>query len=134
MSDAPVSASHVVVNVAAVVAALLASAGGSPLAAVGDGVLARVAFVLLVGCCAWLVAIVLDSLPALNALRAGRRRPMTALVVIETVVLVLLTVVVIGLLRSHGEILRQLHTLGAGLDPDARESAGVAAAARRPAA
>jgi hypothetical protein len=47
---------------------------------------------------------------------------MTALVAIETVVLALLTLVVIGLLRSHGEILRQLHTLGAGLDPDAREA------------
>jgi hypothetical protein len=47
---------------------------------------------------------------------------MTALVAIETVVLALLTVVVIGLLRSHGEILRQLHALGAGLDPDAREA------------
>jgi hypothetical protein len=44
---------------------------------------------------------------------------MTAVVVIESVVLVLLTVVVVGLLRSHGEILRQLHVLGAGLDPDA---------------
>jgi hypothetical protein len=36
------------------------------------------------------------------------------------VVLALLTVVVIGLLRSHGEILRRLHALGAGLDPDAQ--------------
>jgi hypothetical protein len=44
---------------------------------------------------------------------------MTAVIVIESVVLVLLTVVVVGLLRSHGEILRQLHALGAGLDPDA---------------
>ena len=44
---------------------------------------------------------------------------MTAVVVVETVVLVLLVVVVTGLLRSHGEILRQLHALGAGLDPDA---------------
>ena len=59
---------------------------------------------------------------------------MTALVAIETVVLALLTVVVIGLLRSHGEILRQLHTLGAGLDPDATRGAGVAPTARRPAA
>ena len=39
--------------------------------------------------------------------------------VIESVVLVLLTVLVAGLLRSHGEILRRLHELGAGLDPDA---------------
>ena len=46
---------------------------------------------------------------------------MTALIAIETVVLVLLTVVVTGLLRSHGEILRRLHSLGAGLDPDAAE-------------
>jgi hypothetical protein len=47
---------------------------------------------------------------------------MTALVVVETVVLVLLVVIVTGLLRSHGEILRQLHALGAGLDPDAVDS------------
>jgi hypothetical protein len=48
---------------------------------------------------------------------------MTALIAIETVVIVLLTVVVTGLLRSHGEILRRLHALGAGLDPDAAERA-----------
>jgi hypothetical protein len=41
-----------------------------------------------------------------------------AILVIETVVLVLLTVLVAGLLRSHAEILRRLHALGAGLDPD----------------
>ena len=56
--------------------------------------------------------------PALNAAVREGGSAMTALVVIETVVLVLLTVVVIGLLRSHGEILQQLHALGAGLDPD----------------
>ena len=44
---------------------------------------------------------------------------MTALVAIETVVLVLLAIAVTGLLRSHGEILRRLHALGVGLDPDA---------------
>jgi hypothetical protein len=43
----------------------------------------------------------------------------TALVAVETVVLVLLVFVVTALLRSHGEILRRLHALGAGLDPDA---------------
>lgn len=42
----------------------------------------------------------------------------TAILVIESVVLVLLTVLVAGLLRSHAEILRRLHALGAGLDPD----------------
>ena len=50
---------------------------------------------------------------------------MTAVVVVETVVLVLLVVVVTGLLRSHGEILRQLHALGAGLDPDAVDAPAV---------
>jgi hypothetical protein len=39
---------------------------------------------------------------------------MTALVVIEGIVLILLSILVAGLLRSHAEILRQLHALGAG--------------------
>jgi len=43
---------------------------------------------------------------------------MTALVAVETVVLVLLAIAVTGLLRSHGEILRRLHALGVGLDLD----------------
>ena len=43
----------------------------------------------------------------------------TTILVVETVVLVLLTVLVAGLLRSHAEILRRLHALGAGLDADA---------------
>ncbi|HEV7527214.1 MAG TPA: hypothetical protein VGP92_19825 [Acidimicrobiia bacterium] len=43
----------------------------------------------------------------------------TAILVVESVVLVLLTLLVAGLLRSHAEILRRLHALGAGLDPDA---------------
>ena len=50
---------------------------------------------------------------------------MTALLVVETVVLVLLVVVVTGLLRSHGEILRRLHALGAGLDLDANDAPAV---------
>src|SRR4051794_16462619 len=50
--------------------------------------------------------------------RPRRSRPMTALVAIETVVVVLLVIAVTGLLRSHGEVLRQLHALGAGLDPN----------------
>ena len=40
------------------------------------------------------------------------------ILVIESVILVLLTVLVAGLLRSHAEILRRLHALGAGLDSD----------------
>ena len=39
---------------------------------------------------------------------------MTALIVIEGIVLVLLSILVVGLLRSHAEILRRLHQLGAG--------------------
>lgn len=41
---------------------------------------------------------------------------MVVLVVIEAVALALLAVLVAGLLRSHAEILRKLHDLGAGLD------------------
>jgi hypothetical protein len=42
---------------------------------------------------------------------------MTAVVIIEAVVIVLLVVLVAGLLRSHAEILRKLDRLGAGDDP-----------------
>ena len=42
---------------------------------------------------------------------------MTAVVVVEGVVIVLLAILVAGLLRSHAEILRQLDRLGAGDDP-----------------
>lgn len=41
---------------------------------------------------------------------------MTVLVVAEAVVIVLLAVLVVGMLRSHAEILRRLHELGAGDD------------------
>lgn len=41
---------------------------------------------------------------------------MEALVVIEGLVILLLAVLVAGLLRSHAEILRKLHALGAGED------------------
>lgn len=41
---------------------------------------------------------------------------MEALVVIEGIVILLLSVLVAGLLRSHAEILRKLHALGAGED------------------
>lgn len=41
---------------------------------------------------------------------------MTALIVVEAVAIVLLALLVVGLLRSHAEILRQLHELGAGRD------------------
>lgn len=61
---------------------------------------------------------------------------MTALVVVETFVLALLLLLVAGLLRSHAEILRRLHDLGAGLDDAAERSrpsgrASAAAARRR---
>lgn len=39
---------------------------------------------------------------------------MTAVVIIEGVVIALLVILVAGLLRSHAEILRQLDRLGAG--------------------
>jgi hypothetical protein len=45
-----------------------------------------------------------------------------AVVVVEAVAIVLLGVLVVGLLRSHAEILKALHELGAGLDPDADDA------------
>lgn len=44
---------------------------------------------------------------------------MSVLVIALTVVVVVLAVLVAGLLRSHATILRRLHELGAGVDPDA---------------
>jgi hypothetical protein len=73
-TDTPVTATHVVVNLAAAIAAILATGAGSPLAAVGSGSWSRVAFVLLVGCCAWLVASAFEALPALVAARGGNTR------------------------------------------------------------
>jgi hypothetical protein len=46
----------------------------------------------------------------------------TALVVVEACAIALLALLVAGLLRSHAEILRALHELGAGIDPDAENS------------
>ena len=44
---------------------------------------------------------------------------MTASWSVEGVVIAVLALLVVGLLRSHAEILKRLHELGAGLDPDA---------------
>lgn len=52
---------------------------------------------------------------------------MLAAVIAEGVALFLLALLVAGLLRSHAEILRALHDLGAGIDPD-----GAQPPARRP--
>ncbi|HEY7135634.1 MAG TPA: hypothetical protein VIB48_11250 [Acidimicrobiia bacterium] len=53
---------------------------------------------------------------------------MTALVATETVVLVLLALLVVGLLRSHAEILRTLHDLGVGPDAELDLTAASASA------
>jgi len=47
---------------------------------------------------------------------------MTALLIIEALAILLLGVLVVGLLRSHAEIIRSLHDLGVG-DPSNRRSA-----------
>ena len=49
---------------------------------------------------------------------------MAQVLVVQSVAIVLLGLLVVGLLRSHAEILRTLHELGAGVDPDAT-TAGV---------
>ena len=58
---------------------------------------------------------------------------MAAVLLIQTVAIVLLGLLVVGLLRSHAEILRTLHALGAGVDPDgtAGVTTPVAAPVRR---
>jgi hypothetical protein len=66
-STAPVTATHVIVDVMAAVAALFATAAGPPLAAVGSSLWLRLVFVVLAGCGAALVALLLDALPALDA-------------------------------------------------------------------
>lgn len=48
---------------------------------------------------------------------------MAVLVTIEAVVIALLALLVVGLLRSHAEILRALHDLGISLDGDPRQAA-----------
>ncbi|MGH9167441.1 MAG: hypothetical protein ACRD02_06400 [Acidimicrobiia bacterium] len=45
---------------------------------------------------------------------------MVALMMLEAVVIGLLAVLVVGLLRSHAEILRKLHDLGLGEEEPAR--------------
>ncbi len=55
---------------------------------------------------------------------------MTALVIVLTVVVAAQLLLLVGLLRSHAEILRQLHAFGAGLEPGA--AAGTTGAAAGP--
>ena len=47
---------------------------------------------------------------------------MTVLVALQGVVILLLAVLVVGLLRSHAEILRALHDLGVNLEDGAPDS------------
>jgi hypothetical protein len=56
----------------------------------------------------------------------------TAVVVVEGVVIAVLALLVVGLLRSHAEILRRLHDLGAGIDPDAAPAQRAAVANPQP--
>lgn len=58
---------------------------------------------------------------------------MTAVVIAEGLVILLLVVLVAGLLRSHAEILRRLHALGAGEDVDRVAPVGLGATRRPPA-
>lgn len=50
---------------------------------------------------------------------------MTVVLVVEALAIVLLGLLVVGLLRSHAEILRQLHTLGAGRDEPTTNTAPI---------
>lgn len=55
---------------------------------------------------------------------------MVALVVLQSLVLAVLTVLVVGLLRSHGDVLRRLHELGVPLNDDAASGPSAVSAAR----
>jgi hypothetical protein len=57
---------------------------------------------------------------------------MTAVVVVEGVVIAVLALLVVGLLRSHAEILKRLHELGAGVDPAAAPAATAPVGGPRP--
>ena len=50
---------------------------------------------------------------------------MAVLVAVEAIVIALLAVLVVGLLRSHAEILRTLHDAGLGIDADVADGDGV---------
>lgn len=58
--------------------------------------------------------------------------PMVVLVTLLAAVVALLGLLVAGLLRSHAEILRVLHSMGADLDPDAADASTPDASARVP--
>jgi hypothetical protein len=72
--EAPVSRAHVAINVGAVVVAIVAAPGVSPLAALSTQPLAGVPFVVLAACTARLAALTMDQLPALarEAARGAR--------------------------------------------------------------
>src|SRR5687767_14824075 len=53
---------------------------------------------------------------------------MTIVVTLLAVVVAVLVLLVAGLLRSHAAILRRLHELGAGVEPDGSGQTGQAAA------
>ena len=57
---------------------------------------------------------------------------MTAVVVLLTCVVALLALLVVGLLRSHAEILKRLHDLGAGVEPGPEPNAAATARAGGP--
>ncbi|HEX6219791.1 MAG TPA: hypothetical protein VF115_01725 [Acidimicrobiia bacterium] len=57
---------------------------------------------------------------------------MTALLIIEGFAIILLGVLVVGLLRSHAEIIRSLHQLGAGSDHEASAAESFARPRPRP--
>jgi len=66
-TDSPISASHIVLNIGAAIAAAFAVASGSPLAAAGHSAWRTGTFVVLAGSCAALVAVMIESLPVLRA-------------------------------------------------------------------
>jgi hypothetical protein len=74
-SDAPVSRAHVAVNLAATLVAAVAVQSSSPLRHLPDDAVAAIAFLVLVGCLAHLMSLLVEAQPALRAaLRGGGSR------------------------------------------------------------
>ena len=114
------------VNVALAVVALAAAVWPTDgiVAVMSDSPAAGIPFLAFTALLTWLLLVCLTVVPDL--LDAQRRQRLgavpgtgglvTALVIVEGVVIVVLALLVVGLLRSHAEILRRLHDLGAGVE------------------
>jgi hypothetical protein len=73
--DAPVTRTHVAVDVVAVLVSLAAATGAAPLSYLPDEAAGAAAFLVLVGCLTYITSLLIDAQPALRvAMQRGRSR------------------------------------------------------------